>query len=387
MRVISREVFDLCRDGRPVVTGFVSYVSADQPILMHCAGREDYSDGYDDYAIRLSRDNGQTWDDPAPFLKSYTTPLGRMRYAEPAAFFDAEINRLLVFSDLTLYPNDALDVDAVYQVVLDEYDAAAGAWHPQTPLNLSPGRSIAVSFSFPIKTSRGRLLIPAMRQRLDDDGRPIHYPGCWAPVDEALTIIGEPAVGGYHWRLGQPVSLSPEVSSRGLNENTLAELRDGRIVMVCRGDNSMFPDRPGYKWVCFSEDDGGAWSQPAPLPCDDGSLIESSASGSALFRSTRTGRLYWLGNLCIDGRRPRGNWPRTPLVIAEAQEEPFALKRDTICAIDQQAPGESGAVQHSNFRFYQDRENGDLVLFLTRYAERSAEQWMLADYYRYRVAL
>jgi hypothetical protein len=28
-----------------------------------------------------------------------------------------------------------------------------------------------------------------------------------------------------------------------------------------------------------------------------------------------------------------------------------------------------------------------LVIFLTRYGERSAEQWMLADYYRYRVQM
>ena len=28
-----------------------------------------------------------------------------------------------------------------------------------------------------------------------------------------------------------------------------------------------------------------------------------------------------------------------------------------------------------------------LVIFLTRYGERSAKDWMLADYYRYRVAL
>ncbi len=41
----------------------------------------------------------------------------------------------------------------------------------------------------------------------------------------------------------------------------------------------------------------------------------------------------------------------------------------------------------SNFRFYQDRKNDDLVVFVTRYAERSATDWMLADYYRYRVEL
>ena len=94
-----------------------------------------------------------------------------------------------------------------------------------------------------------------------------------------------------------------------------------------------------------------------------------------------------MGNLCIEGVRPNGNMPRSPLVIAEVQEEPFALKRDTLTVIDRRVPGEPPTLQLSNFRFYQDRENGDAVLFLTRYAEHSAEEWKLADYYRYRVAL
>jgi hypothetical protein len=41
----------------------------------------------------------------------------------------------------------------------------------------------------------------------------------------------------------------------------------------------------------------------------------------------------------------------------------------------------------SNFRFYQDRETGDLVIFLTRYGEQSEKEWVLPDYYRYRVEL
>ena len=44
-------------------------------------------------------------------------------------------------------------------------------------------------------------------------------------------------------------------------------------------------------------------------------------------------------------------------------------------------------MQLSNFRYYQDRETGEVVIFLSRYGEQSAKQWMLADYYRYRVAL
>jgi hypothetical protein len=176
-------------------------------------------------------------------------------------------------------------------------------------------------------------------------------------------------------------------SSRGLDENTLTELSDGRIAAICRGDNSMFPDKAGYKWLSFSRDDGLTWSRPAPLPATGGGPIESGSNGSALFRSGRNGRLYWLGNLAVRGERPNGNWPRSPLCLVEVQEEPFALKRESIFVIDERSGSDSPRVQLSNFRFYQDRETGDLVVYLTRYGERSEQDWMLADYYRYRVAM
>jgi len=112
-----------------------------------------------------------------------------------------------------------------------------------------------------------------------------------------------------------------------------------------------------------------------------------SATGSALFRSPQTGKLYWLGNLCIQGERPKGNYPRVPLVVAQVQEEPFALMRDTLTVIGQRQFGEPAQVQMSNFRFYVDRQTGEPVVYLTRYAEHSAKDWMLADFYRYRVAL
>jgi len=47
----------------------------------------------------------------------------------------------------------------------------------------------------------------------------------------------------------------------------------------------------------------------------------------------------------------------------------------------------TGLGDDTNFRFYQDRETGDVVIFLTRCGERSEKQWMLADYYRYRVEM
>ena len=44
-------------------------------------------------------------------------------------------------------------------------------------------------------------------------------------------------------------------------------------------------------------------------------------------------------------------------------------------------------VQMANLRCYQDRERGDLVICLSRYGERSEKEWMLANYYRYRVEM
>ncbi len=388
MRVLSVDVLRQHQKGRPVVNGFVSYISATEPQLMLCTGFEDYSDGYDDFSTTVSRDNGRTWSAPTPWLSSRNIEGGRLRYAEPAALFDVQAGKLVVLVDENLYPQDKLDVDSVCRVCLSIYDPAANRWSGLQPLDLTPGRSLAVSFGFPIVTSTGRILVPAMRHLLDDNGKPVHYRGCWATADESLTLIGEYEPNGtIRWQLGQPVPVDLEKSSRGLNENSIAELRDGRLAMICRGDNSMFPERPGYKWLSFSEDGGGHWCAPVPLPCDKGEPIESSSTGSALFRSTTNGKLYWMGNLCVQGQRARGNYPRVPLVVAEVQEEPFALKRDTIAIIGDRGPGEPEQVQMSNFRYYQDRETGHLVVFVTRYAERSAKDWMLADYYRYRVEL
>jgi hypothetical protein len=387
-KLLAKEVFTRHRDGRPPVPGFVTYIHPTKPILMHCSGWEDYSDGYDEYAVIVSRDNGKTWSRLEVRWKSSVVPQGRMRYAEPAALLDAEHDKLLVLIDHTLYPKDKLNVDTEYGLELNVYDTRRHKWIERRQLSFPGQRTPAMSFSFPIKTTRGRLLFPGMRKTVNASGKAVHYGKTWAPVDEVVTVIGEYGVSGdLTWRLGQPLNIAPELSSRGLDENTLIELRDGRIAAACRGDNSAFPDKPGYKWLSFSRDDGQSWSAPTPLPATGGELLESGANGSAFFRSVKNGRLFWMGNLALRGERPNGNWPRSPLVIVEVQEEPFALKRDTIFAVDERNFNDSPRVQMSNFRFYQDRETGDVVIFLTRYGQFSEKEWMLADYYRYRVQM
>src|SRR5207249_2642305 len=158
---------------------------------MHCFGREDYSDGYDDYAIQISTDNGRTWSKPEIRWKSSVVPEGRMRYAEPAAFFDPDSEKLIVLIDHTLYPRDKLNVDTEYGLELNIYDPARGKWIDRSEVKFPGQRTPAMSFSFPIKTARGRLLFPGMRKSVDAEGKAIHYKSTWAPVDEVVTVIGE----------------------------------------------------------------------------------------------------------------------------------------------------------------------------------------------------
>jgi hypothetical protein len=55
--------------------------------------------------------------------------------------------------------------------------------------------------------------------------------------------------------------------------------------------------------------------------------------------------------------------------------------------VDERHPDDSQKLQLSNFRYYQDRQSGELCVRLSRLAERSATQWKDADYYEYRIKL
>ncbi|MCX8082656.1 MAG: glycoside hydrolase [bacterium] len=376
--------------GRPIMPCFISYISNEKPTLIHRYSREDYSDGYDDFTDIISYDNGRTWTEPVLHYKSIITPEGKIRYAESAGLFDPDTEKLITITDKKLYPEDSLDVDLPWSVVYEEYDPKKNRWSGEIPLNFDIPGGIAVSFCRPIKTSKGRIVFPAQSYYIDKDGKIVHCKGCWNPTGIIVHILGDYRENSIiDWKLSSPLYPDLEKTSEGFYEPTVIERKDGSFAMILRGDNSMYPEKPGYKWVSFSYDGCETWTEAIPLGCDKGEPIESSSTGSVVFRSIKDGRVYWIGNLCIEGVRPNGNWPRTPLVIAEIEEELFVIKRDTIKVIDRRQAGEPPQLQLSNFRIYQDRENGDVVLFLTRYAERGHEdnRWLLSDYYRYRIEI
>jgi len=354
---------------------------------MHCYGWEDYSDAYDDYAITVSRDNGKTLAEPYLHWKSEVVQEGKVRYVEPAAFFDRDTEKLVVLTNKFLYPGDRLDVDHKGCLVRDIYHPESNSWSRREELSFPDSRAPFVSFSFPIKTSSGRVIFPAQDWFLDEKGQPLHYKGCWCAAGIIVLLLGDyNEEGQIQWHKSRPVIPDLDRTSRGFYEPAIVELSDRRLAMILRGDNSMFPEKPGYKWVSFSEDNGETWSTPQPLPFTQKTL-ESSSSGSALFRSVKNNKIYWIGNLCLGGERAKGNFPRNPLIIAEIQEEPFALKNDTIWVIDEKGYNDSPFLMLSNFRYYQDMFTGDVVVYVTRLAEKGKERWQEADYYRYRIEI
>jgi hypothetical protein len=113
-----------------------------------------------------------------------------------------------------------------------------------------------------------------------------------------------------------------------------------------------------------SEDHGRTWSECEPLLYDDGSWAYSPACLAHVFRSSRNGRFYLITNLA-DG--PCINCdPRTKLQIAEIDPDTLRIKKDTVTIERQPAElGETPLTRFSNFRWFEDRQTGDLVLYVT----------------------
>ena len=59
---------------------------------------------------------------------------------------------------------------------------------------------------------------------------------------------------------------------RGLVEPTIAELADGRLMMVMRGSNDADNELPSHKWRALSADGGQNWGAVEPWTYSDGEV-------------------------------------------------------------------------------------------------------------------
>lgn len=175
-------------------------------------------------------------------------------------------------------------------------------------------------------------------------------------IGAAETSTAAPAI---EWELSQLVKADPKRSTRGMIEPTLAEMPDGRVLMVMRGSNDAKGTLPGYRWYSVSSDSGRSWTQPQPWTYAGGESFFSPSSCSQLIRHT-SGRLYWIGN--VSPSNPRGNAPRYPLVIGEVDPTSLLLRKETICTLDDYTEGDADYLSFSNFYAREDRATHDILV-------------------------
>lgn len=287
---------------------------------------------YNHGLIRLSTDDGQSWTDPQV-----------LKY-EDGPDFD---------------PDNLLDPEFL------------------NTNNAYPGQSI-------LKHSNGTLVIPVTNARIPDSaGDEQPGPARWptAGTIGSLCLVGtwNPDKTVYEWKGGEPVWISRALAVNGLLETDIAELQDGRILNIWRVTNAKGTD--AFKWRAVSDDGGLTFTQPEPLTYSDGSPLYSGSHFHRLFRSSKTGILYWIGNITKSTPIVSGH-PRYPLVIAEVDEETLGIRKDTVTQIDTRQPGEGEQMQLSNFWIIEHDGTHQLEILVPRLFEDPGDMWT-ASTYRY----
>ena len=208
--------------------------------------------------------------------------------------------------------------------------------------------------------------------------------GC---VAGAICFIGRwnKARLDYDWTTSKPVFLPRRLSTRGLVELDISELTNGNLLLIMRGSNTGLDplECPARKWFSVSRDGGLNWSEVKDIRYDTGEQLYSPASISKTIRSSKTGKLYWVGN--ISRVPPDGNSPRYPLQIVEINEEEPSFIKGTVTVIDDRDPErDSEHLQLSNFSLLDNRETHEMEVYLTRLGEHGGGKdiWT-ADAYKY----
>lgn len=354
------------------------YLSAAAPHMLRVRVSEVGDDIYDVCQISYSTDDGRTWGDDQPYQVSFATPAGMVRqgYGTPVA--DPHTGRLVVLDSTSVLPTDGM-LEALtytfptYRVsddggitwLFDDRIIHQGAeFSAQHPLPEVWTAKNAVHYSnMPFFDSAGRLIAPVQMTRLSPDGTLFCPPGALS-FHEMMVLVGTwQDDGRLRWEASERIIMEPDVSTRGAIEGAVAEMPDGRFLMVMRGSNAGNPSLPGHKWTCVSDDGCRSWSRPQPWTHEDGTRFHSPSSYSTILTHAN-GRYYWVGNICEDN--PEGNGPDYPLLVGTVDPESLLLERDSLLEVDTYQPDDPAPVHLRNFSLYEERSSGDLVLRMTR---------------------
>jgi hypothetical protein len=238
----------------------------------------------------------------------------------------------------------------------------------------------------PIITQKGTILLPTQATLLGP-GTTLRNPGDGWTYTDVRVIRGKwQKDGSISWVDSARVEADPKQTTRGVIEPTLAQLKDGRILMVMRGSNELKSSLSnkstkeyslsGYRWYCYSGDDGKTWSKPEPWKYDDSTPFFSPSSMSVLIQHS-SGRVFWVGN--ITPTNPRGNLPRYPLVFGEVSQKNMMLIHDSVITVDtkKECDADKGRIDISHISVIEDPISHEIILSYPRnYNAYKNREWV-----------
>jgi hypothetical protein len=339
------------------------------------------SDAYLDWQRRVSTDNGRTWSDLEPILwvvqrlpegGMVTYPCGTQWEPVKGIAYERRMRRLWPGNDPFTF--EWGDHEHPFNDHTFVVERSHGEWTEKL-LRYEEGPDFDPDNPFDDAFCQTNRAYHGVSFAFAGDGT-VFYPLTCHPHHQSSLNLGglvlmrrDPQTGD--WSASNQVFLRPDQSSRGILEPDAAVLTDSRVLVVARGSDTN--STPGRKWVSLSYD-GGRTLEPVREFCyDDGQAFYSPSSIHTFVRSSRNGKLYWLANIVPEP--PSGNGPRYPLYVAEIDEDKAAVCRDSLVLIDDRRDDDSDRVQLSNFSVLDDRETGDIQIYLTRIGRRADHIW------------
>jgi len=355
---------------------FVNYASNRGMDMFRVRFEELKDDIFSNFELALSKDNGKTWTDAERWKSVEPRPDGRLRRLFIyGSYFDPKNGQLLLMGNEGVLRNDhPLDGQTNYYPIYrvsrdggrtwlfeDRVIQAGKQYTKERPFEgVRVGLNSLTVANAVTHRSDGAVVVPVQISHTGPDGKLYRPKGAYTYLDAAVLIGRWRDDGRLNWRLSERLNLPPEKSLRGIFEPTIAEMPDGRMLMICRTNS-------GRKWFSVSSDGGLSWSDADVWRYTDGKLFYSPSSISRLIRHSG-GDHFWIGNISPD--HPRGNAPRYPIVIGRVDPKSLLLKRESVTTIDTRRPDDPVGLQISNFCIHEDRQTRNFVVRFTRWDGR-----------------
>lgn len=253
-------------------------------VYTHFTGRSanDAASAY--LASRVSGDGGRTWSKRDEIV----VPAGEGRQnIMSVSLLRLRDGRIALFY---LVKNSDRDCRMVMRTSNDE----AKTWGEPT-LCMPEAGYFVVNNNRAVQLKDGRILLPAARHDWATD----------KARGKAVCFYSDDA--GRTWRRSRKTLEAPDNSRSGLQEPLVVELKDHRLMMLCRTDL-------GCQYRSYSSDRGDTWSPAEPTD------LASPLSPASVARIPSTGdlMLVWNDHAKI---APRLRGRRTPLTVAVSRDE------------------------------------------------------------------